>query len=27
VVLDIMLPGRDGLSVLKGMRAAGVNTR
>lgn len=26
VVLDIMLPGRDGLSVLKGMRAAGVST-
>jgi two-component system, OmpR family, response regulator len=26
VVLDIMLPGRDGLSVLKGMRAAGVTT-
>jgi two-component system, OmpR family, response regulator len=25
-VLDIMLPGRDGLSVLKGMRAAGVTT-
>ena len=26
IVLDIMLPGRDGLSVLKGLRAAGVNT-
>jgi two-component system, OmpR family, response regulator len=26
VVLDIMLPGRDGLSVLKGMRAAGMTT-
>ena len=26
IVLDIMLPGRDGLSVLKGMRAAGVPT-
>ncbi len=26
VVLDIMLPCRDGLSVLKGMRAAGVTT-
>ena len=26
VVLDIMLPGRDGLSVLKGLRAAGVTT-
>ena len=26
VVLDLMLPGRDGLSVLTGMRAAGVNT-
>jgi two-component system, OmpR family, response regulator len=24
IVLDIMLPGRDGLSVLKGLRAAGV---
>jgi two-component system, OmpR family, response regulator len=26
IVLDIMLPGRDGLSVLKGLRAAGVKT-
>jgi len=26
IVLDIMLPGRDGLSVLKGLRAAGVPT-
>jgi len=26
IVLDIMLPGRDGLSVLKGMREAGVPT-
>ena len=26
LVLDIMLPGRDGLSVLKGLRAAGVAT-
>lgn len=26
VVLDIMLPGRDGLSVLKGLRAAQVST-
>ena len=26
IVLDIMLPGRDGLSVLKGLRAAGVTT-
>jgi two-component system, OmpR family, response regulator len=26
LVLDIMLPGRDGLSVLKGLRAAGVPT-
>jgi DNA-binding response OmpR family regulator len=26
VVLDIMLPGRDGLSVLKAMRSAGVPT-
>lgn len=26
IVLDIMLPGRDGLSVLKGLRAEGVNT-
>ena len=25
-ILDIMLPGRDGLSVLKAMRAAGVST-
>jgi two-component system, OmpR family, response regulator len=26
IVLDVMLPGRDGLSVLKGLRAAGVPT-
>ena len=26
IVLDIMLPGRDGLSVLKGLRAAGLPT-
>ncbi len=26
VILDLMLPGRDGLSVLKGLRAAGVPT-
>jgi two-component system, OmpR family, response regulator len=26
IVLDIMLPGRDGLSVLKGLRSAGVKT-
>ena len=26
IVLDIMLPGRDGLSVLKGLRSAGVTT-
>jgi DNA-binding response OmpR family regulator len=26
IVLDIMLPGRDGLSVLKGLRDAGVST-
>jgi len=26
IVLDIMLPGRDGLSVLKGLRAASVHT-
>ncbi len=26
IVLDIMLPGRDGLSVLKGLRTAGVKT-
>ena len=26
IVLDIMLPGRDGLSILKGLRAAGVPT-
>ncbi len=26
IVLDIMLPGRDGLSVLTGLRAAGVTT-
>ena len=26
LVLDIMLPGRDGLSVLRGLRAAGVHT-
>ncbi len=26
IVLDIMLPGRDGLSVLKGLRDAGVGT-
>jgi DNA-binding response OmpR family regulator len=26
IVLDLMLPGRDGLSVLKGLRAQGVNT-
>jgi two-component system OmpR family response regulator len=26
IVLDLMLPGRDGLSVLKGLRAAGVST-
>jgi len=26
IVLDLMLPGRDGLSVLKGLRSAGVNT-
>jgi two-component system, OmpR family, response regulator len=26
IVLDIMLPGRDGLSVLKGLRDAGVKT-
>lgn len=26
IVLDIMLPGRDGLSVLKGLRGAGVKT-
>jgi len=26
IVLDIMLPGRDGLSVLKGLRATGVPT-
>jgi two-component system, OmpR family, response regulator len=26
IVLDIMLPGRDGLSVLKGLRRAGVTT-
>ncbi|MSP95765.1 MAG: response regulator transcription factor [Betaproteobacteria bacterium] len=26
VVLDIMLPGRDGLSILKGMRRAGIAT-
>jgi len=26
IVLDIMLPGRDGLSVLKGLRDAGVTT-
>ena len=26
IVLDIMLPGRDGLSVLKGLRSMGVTT-
>ncbi len=26
IVLDIMLPGRDGLSVLKGLRTAGIKT-
>jgi len=26
IVLDIMLPGRDGLSVLKGLRQAGIKT-
>jgi two-component system, OmpR family, response regulator len=26
IVLDIMLPGRDGLSVLKGLRSSGVKT-
>lgn len=26
IVLDIMLPGRDGFSVLRGLREAGVNT-
>lgn len=26
IVLDIMLPGRDGLSILKGLRAAGIST-
>jgi two-component system, OmpR family, response regulator len=26
IILDIMLPGRDGLSVLKGLRSAGVKT-
>lgn len=26
IVLDVMLPGRDGLSVLKGLREAGVRT-
>ena len=26
IVLDIMLPGRDGLSILKGLRKQGINT-
>jgi DNA-binding response OmpR family regulator len=26
IVLDIMLPGRDGLSILKGLRSNGINT-
>lgn len=26
IVLDIMLPGRDGLSILKSLRGAGINT-